>query len=80
MWGCTQRDMFLGDWFLIKQVSINALWWLAFAITIRADFSLLPLDSMKGSPSYSYSIGIWEFCLGVVSCIVLFRIPDKFMA
>ena len=57
---------------------MKVLWWLALAITIRADFSLLPLDSRNAGPSVS--ILVCEFGFGVAWCIVLFNIPDRFIS
>ena len=39
--------MFLGVWFLAKQVSIKVLWWLALAIMIRDAFRRLALASRR---------------------------------
>ena len=62
--------MFLGGAFLMRQVSINILWWLALAKIMRADLSLFPLASMKEKPSFSCLVGV-GFGLGLVSCTVL---------
>ena len=53
---------------------MKVLWWLALAITIRADFNLLPLDSRNVDTSIS--ILVCEFGFGV-TWIVLFSIPDR---
>lgn len=57
---------------------MKVLWWFALVITIRADFSLLPLDSRNVGPSVS--ILVCEFGFGVAWCIVLFSIPDRFIS
>ena len=46
---------------------------------MRADLSLFPFASMKEKPSSFDSVGV-GFGLGLVSCTVLLRIPDRFIA
>ena len=65
----------------LRQVSMNALWWLALARIIRADFSLFPFCSKK---TWLLVLGS-EWAPEVLGCgsdslIVLFRIPDRLMA
>ena len=81
MCGWTQRDMFLGGEFLMRQVSINALWWLAFAMMVSAALNRLPLTSMKLVVCVSASLsstGV-SICASGCNWMDLFRIPDKLM-
>ena len=59
----------------------NVLWWLALAKIIRADLSLFPLCCRNVWSSISDSGWALEVLgCGCTSWIVLFRMPDKFMA
>ena len=68
--------MFRGGVFLMRQVSINALWWLALAMIISAAFTLFPLASMKVEICVPSAVGV-SCC--VSGLIVLFKIPDRFI-
>ena len=75
MCGCTHSDIFLGGEFLIRQVSINVLWWLALAMIVSAAFKRLPLVSMKLVVWVGFSSTGLSLCGS--ACIVLFKIPDR---
>ena len=45
IWGSTHSRMFLGGFFSLRHISINVLWWLAFANLMREAFSCLPFSS-----------------------------------
>ena len=73
--------MFRGGVLRLRQVSMNALWWLALARIIRADFSLFPFCSKKTWLLVPCSAWAPEVLgCGSGSLIVLFRIPDRLMA
>ena len=61
--------MFLGGAFRVKQVSIKALWWLAFVMIVSAALSLSARSSMKlGSVFIRSIVGFGGFfgLLGIV--------------
>ena len=72
--------MFLGVWFLAKQVSIEVLWWLALAIMIRDAFRRLALASRREGCCGLGSMEERKLVSGDKFVIVLFRIPERFMA
>lgn len=73
--------MFRGGVLRLRQVSMNALWWLALARIIRADFCLFPFCSRKLWLLVPGSVWAPEVLgCGSGSLIVLFKIPDRLMA
>lgn len=66
--------MLHGGEFLMTQVSMKALWWLAFARIINATFTLLPLASMKVEICVPSAVRVSCCDSGL---IVLFMIPDR---
>ena len=77
MCGWTHNDIFLGDEFLVKQVSIKVLWWLALAIMVSATFRRLPLVSTKLVDCVEPSSTGLSLC--GLNCIILLKSPDKFI-
>ena len=62
--------MFLGGWFLVRHVSINVLWWLAFAIEISIPFSFVL--SCRSSSCCSVSVGDSGLTVGARFWIISF--------
>ena len=70
MWDSTHAFMFLGNWFLVRLVSIKVLWWRAFAIEISIPFNFVP--SCRGYSCCSVSVGGSCLTVGVRFQIISF--------